>query len=192
MAFDAGRERQFRVVGQRVERPDGIEKVTGKALYGADMTAPGMLFGRILRSPHAHAKIVSSDTSRAEAMPGVHAVITGADLPIKYGVIPWTPDETALATDKVRFIGDEVAAVAAIDALVGTAKHVTAASTDAAIDFKTRIDDHVAGERADGDGEVLRQIIGQTELRRAEFPSVHGVGNHVGNVRTDRFAYREY
>ncbi|MFT6833762.1 MAG: 4-hydroxybenzoyl-CoA reductase subunit alpha, partial [Planctomycetota bacterium] len=83
--------------------------------YADDIQLPGMLHAKTLRSPHAHAKILSIDTSKALALKGVHAVITGADLPIKYGVIPWTPDETALATTRVRFIGDEVAAVAAID-----------------------------------------------------------------------------
>ena len=74
-----------------------------------------MLHAKLLRSTVAHAKIKRIDTSRAAALPGVHAVITGQDLPVKYGVIPWTPDENALAVDKVRFIGDPVAAVAAVD-----------------------------------------------------------------------------
>ncbi|WP_436399397.1 xanthine dehydrogenase family protein molybdopterin-binding subunit [Roseobacter sp. S98] len=115
MAFDAGRERQFRVVGQRVERPDGIEKVTGKALYGADMTAPGMLFGRILRSPHAHARIVSIDTSAAEALKGVKAVVTGADLvhPDDEGLADIA--DNCLAGDKALYDGHAVAAVAAVD-----------------------------------------------------------------------------
>ena len=105
----------FRVVGKSHRKIDGMAKATGEAVYADDIQLPGMLHAKTLRSPHAHAKIVSIDTSRAMALDGVHAVITGADLPIKYGVIPWTPDETALATDRVRFIGDEVAAVAAVD-----------------------------------------------------------------------------
>jgi len=108
-------KRDFKVVGTRPPRPDGIDKVTGRALFGADLTAPGMLHATILRSPHAHARILSVDTSKAEALEGVVGVLVGAELPIRYGVIPWTPDENALATDKVRFIGDEVAAVAAVD-----------------------------------------------------------------------------
>ncbi|MEQ1892621.1 MAG: molybdopterin cofactor-binding domain-containing protein, partial [Planctomycetota bacterium] len=80
-----------------------------------DLVLPGMLHAKFLRSPHAHARIKSIDARAALALPGVHAVITGKDLPIPYGVIPWTQDEHALALDKVRFIGDEVAAVAAID-----------------------------------------------------------------------------
>jgi len=105
----------FRVVGKSHRKIDGVSKATGEAVYADDIQLPGMLHAKTLRSPHAHAKIVSIDTSRALALPGVHAVITGADLSIQYGVIPWTPDETALATEKVRFIGDEVAAVAAVD-----------------------------------------------------------------------------
>ncbi|MCZ6599046.1 MAG: molybdopterin-dependent oxidoreductase [Planctomycetota bacterium] len=105
----------FRVIGKALRKEDGIAKATGRAIYADDILLPGMLHAKILRSPHAHARIVSIDTQRAEALEGVHAVITGVDMPIKYGVIPWTPDENALAVDKVRFIGDEVAAVAALD-----------------------------------------------------------------------------
>ena len=68
----------LKVVGTRPVRPDGVDKVTGKATYGADFTLPGMLVGRILRSPHAHARIVSIDTRFARALPGVKAVITAA------------------------------------------------------------------------------------------------------------------
>jgi 4-hydroxybenzoyl-CoA reductase alpha subunit len=105
----------FRVVGRALRKSDGLAKATGQALYTDDLALPGMLHAKILRSPHAHAKILGIDASAALALPGVHAVITGADLPIPYGVIPWTPDEHALALEKVRFIGDEVAAVAAVD-----------------------------------------------------------------------------
>ena len=104
-----------RVIGSRGRKPDAIAKATGATRYTDDLTRPRMLHGRILRSPHAHARIVAIDTSKAEALPGVLAVMTGADLPTSYCVIPWTKDETALAIDKVRYIGDGVAAVAAID-----------------------------------------------------------------------------
>ncbi|MCH2107161.1 MAG: molybdopterin-dependent oxidoreductase, partial [Planctomycetes bacterium] len=106
---------EFQVVGKPHRKVDGLAKATGEAIYADDIQLPGMLHAKTLRSPHAHARILSIDTSRAEALEGVHAVITGADMPTKYGVIPWTPDENALATDLVRFIGDEVAAVAAVD-----------------------------------------------------------------------------
>jgi 4-hydroxybenzoyl-CoA reductase alpha subunit len=106
---------RFGVIGKPLRKVDGMSKATGTAVYADDIALPGMLHAKTLRSPHAHARIVSIDASRALALPGVHAVITGKDLPIKYGVIPWTPDENALAVDKVRFVGDEVAAVAAVD-----------------------------------------------------------------------------
>lgn len=111
---------EHRYVGKSIPRLDGPEKVTGRARYAGDLALPGMLVGRLLRSPVAHARIVSIDVSRAAALPGVKAVITGRDTPgIKYGnwrLFPDSQDETPLAIDKVRFIGDEVAAVAAIDA----------------------------------------------------------------------------
>src|SRR5690606_21552434 len=82
----------FRVVGKPLRKVDGLAKATGAALYADDIALPGMLHAKTLRSPHPHARIVRIDASKALALPGVHAVITGADLPIRYGVIPWTPD----------------------------------------------------------------------------------------------------
>ncbi len=105
----------FLVLGARGRKADSIAKATGDAIYTDDIQLPRMAQGNILRSPHPHAGIRAIDTSRAEALPGVYAVMTGKDLPKPYCVIPWTPDETALATDKVRYIGDAVAAVAAKD-----------------------------------------------------------------------------
>ncbi|HEU4880976.1 MAG TPA: xanthine dehydrogenase family protein molybdopterin-binding subunit [Longimicrobium sp.] len=103
------------VLGTRQRKTDGLEKSTGRARYADDLVLPGMLHGKILRSPHPHARILSIDTSAALALPGVHAVVTGAEMPIPFGIIVWTPDENALATDRVRYIGDAVAAVAAVD-----------------------------------------------------------------------------
>jgi 4-hydroxybenzoyl-CoA reductase alpha subunit len=94
---------------------EGLDKSTGRAVYTDDIVLPGMLHGKILRSPHPHARILSTDTSEAESLPGVHAVITGRDMPTTYGIIPWTPDEYPLCVDRVRYIGDGVAAVAALD-----------------------------------------------------------------------------
>jgi CO/xanthine dehydrogenase Mo-binding subunit len=108
-------EQGFSVVGKPNRKVDGLAKATGEALYTDDLALPGMLHAKTLRSPVAHAKLLRIDATRALALPGVHAVITGHDLPERYGVIPWTQDETALAVDKVRFVGDPVAAVAAID-----------------------------------------------------------------------------
>jgi CO/xanthine dehydrogenase Mo-binding subunit len=103
------------VIGRRNRKIDGYGKVTGAAVYTDDMALPGMLHGKILRSPHPHANILSIDTSGAEALPGVHAVVTGREMPVTYCVIPWTRDEYPLCVDRVRYIGDGVAAVAAVD-----------------------------------------------------------------------------
>ncbi len=105
------------VIGRRLRKLDGLQKATGQALYTDDIQLPRMLHCKILRSPHAHARIRRIDFTRCLAHPGVLAVLEGSELPTKYGVIPWTPDENALAVDKVRFIGDAVAAVAAVDEL---------------------------------------------------------------------------
>ncbi|MGD0489136.1 MAG: xanthine dehydrogenase family protein molybdopterin-binding subunit [Syntrophorhabdales bacterium] len=109
---------EYSVVGRGVPRVDGWAKVTGDAIYSADVYLKGMLRGKILRSPHPHARIVHIDTSRARRLTGVRAVVTGADTPgVKYAQRMKTkvPDKAPLAIDKVRYIGDEVAAVAADD-----------------------------------------------------------------------------
>jgi 4-hydroxybenzoyl-CoA reductase alpha subunit len=109
-------------VGKSVPRKDGVAKATGKALYTVDMVLPGMLWGKILRSPYPHARILNIDTSRAERLPGVKTVITGKDtLGIKHGFVEtprYPPDQYPIAMDRVRYIGEEVAAVAAIDEYV--------------------------------------------------------------------------
>jgi len=102
-------------IGVRTPLIDGVDKVTGRAKYTADIAAPGALVGRILRSPHAHALIVAIDTSAALALEGVHAVCTGDDTPVPYGVLPIAENEYPLARGKVRYRGDPVAAVAAVD-----------------------------------------------------------------------------
>ena len=103
------------VIGRPLRKADGLDKATGLALYTDDIQFPDMLHAKILRSPLPHARIKSIDYSEALAMDGVVDVMVGSELPIPYCVIPWTRDETALCTDKVRFIGDGVAAVAAVD-----------------------------------------------------------------------------
>ena len=102
-------------VGQRTPLIDGIDKVTGRARYTADLPFGGALVGRILRSTVAHGVIRSIDTSRARALPGVRAVITGADFAAPYGVIPIAQNEWPVARDKVRYRGEPIAAVAAVD-----------------------------------------------------------------------------
>jgi len=102
-------------VGRKSRKVDGLAKATGAAVYTDDIVLPGMLHAKLLRSTRAHARISSIDVTRARKLPGVLGVITGADLPKKYGILPWTQDETALALGKVRHVGEPVAAVAAVD-----------------------------------------------------------------------------
>ncbi len=109
---------EYRYVGKPVKRVDGYKKVTGRAVYTVDVDLPGMLYGKLLRSPYPHAIIKSIDTSKAENLPGVKAVITGEDTKgIRFGFVetPHLPaDMPPLAEDKVRYAGEPVAAVAAV------------------------------------------------------------------------------
>ncbi|MBL7192074.1 molybdopterin-dependent oxidoreductase, partial [bacterium] len=105
----------FKILNTRAPRVDAFDKVTGKAVYTDDMTMPGMLYGAILHSPLPHARIINIDTSEAEKLPGVIAVITHKDTPGKsFGVSPARYDEQIFCSDKVRYVGDEIAAVAAV------------------------------------------------------------------------------
>ncbi len=106
---------EFSVIGKPLPKVDGMGKCTGQTKFADDFNLPRMLHARLLRSVHAHARIRRIDTSRAERLPGVYAVLTGKDLPVKFGILPVSQDEETLAVDKVRFVGDPVAAVAAID-----------------------------------------------------------------------------
>jgi 4-hydroxybenzoyl-CoA reductase subunit alpha len=103
------------VVGKPFRKVDARAKCTGQTKFADDIVLPRMLFCKILRSHLPHALIKSIDITKAAALPGVLAIITGKDLPISYGILPVSQDEHALCTDKVRFIGDPVAAIAAID-----------------------------------------------------------------------------
>jgi len=106
----------YSVIGKSLPRVDGRVIVTGEAKYVGDIVLPKMLYGKILRSPYPHAQILYIDIDKAKRLPGVKAIITGKDtLGIKYGISPELADEYPLAIDKVRYIGDEIAAVAAID-----------------------------------------------------------------------------
>ena len=113
---------KYKVIGTRPIRHDGVDKVTGRAKYGADIRLSGLLHGIVLRSPHAHARIIKIDTSRAEALPGVRAVVTAVDLPpqgnrmveLGEGAVNMRHlSANVLAHDKVLYKGHAVAAVAA-------------------------------------------------------------------------------
>ncbi len=111
----SGREPRGGLVGKRARRGDLVRKVRGEVRYTDDIKLPRMLHAKLVRCPHAHARIVSINAERALAHPGVVAVITGKDMPRRFGIIPWTPDEYPLALEVARFVGDAVAAVAALD-----------------------------------------------------------------------------
>jgi 4-hydroxybenzoyl-CoA reductase subunit alpha len=168
-------KKEFSVIGTRIPRIESSVKVTGEARYAADVKFPGMLYGKILRSPYAHAKIISIDTSKAVKLPGVKAVVTGKDtIGARYGL--WrlreeTMDEQGLALDKVRYVGDEVAAVAAVD-------------EDTAIEALKLIDVKY---------EVLPALLTPEEACKDGAPEIHeGIKNNisvnrrieVGNVDT--------
>lgn len=109
------REQMLSVVGLRLPRVDGWAKVCGRAQYADDLALPGMLFGKLVRSTRAHGRLLAVRTERALSVPGVVAAITGRDVPVRYSVFPVGQDETALAVDRVRYMGEPVAAVAAVD-----------------------------------------------------------------------------
>jgi 4-hydroxybenzoyl-CoA reductase alpha subunit len=154
---------------ERSERPhrsqepfriDGVAQVTGTAKFTDDFVLPRMLHGKILRSPHAHARILAIDTSKAEELPGVIAVMTGSDLPAKFGILPSSQDETVLCIDKVRFVGDPVAAVAAVDEL-------TAQEAIRLIDVQY---------------ELLPSILTVEDALRTDLPKIHHETKSENNV----------
>src|SRR2546430_4514143 len=104
---------ELSIVGKSLIKPDAFSKVSGQTKFADDLALPRMIYGRLLRSPHPHARILHVDTARAKAHPGVLAVLSGDDLPIKFGILPVSQDEEALAGEKVRYVGDPIAAVAA-------------------------------------------------------------------------------
>ncbi|HEX8128453.1 MAG TPA: molybdopterin cofactor-binding domain-containing protein, partial [Pyrinomonadaceae bacterium] len=108
-------KKDLKVVGRPFRKVDARAKCAGQTKFADDIVLPRMLFAKLLRAHEPHARIVRVDTSKARALPGVHAVITGEDLPTTYGILPVSQDEHALCTDRVRYIGDPVAAVAAVD-----------------------------------------------------------------------------
>ncbi len=115
MAWNKPSNDSLKVVGKPFRKVDARAKCVGQTKFADDIVLPRMLFCKMLRSHLPHALIKSVDVSKALALPGVIAIITGKDLPIPYGILPVSQDEHALCIDKVRFIGDPVAAVAAID-----------------------------------------------------------------------------
>ena len=159
-------KKEYKVVGTRPIRHDGVDKVTGRALYGADFQAAGLLHGRVLRSPHAHARIISIDASRAEAYPGVKAVVTAKDFPrvgdtladLGEGAVRLKDlQDNVLAGEKALYKGHQVAAVAAIN------PHVA----EEALDL------------IDVEYEVLPPVVDVREAMKSDAPLLHD------DLRTD-------
>src|SRR2546430_3207099 len=106
---------ELSILGWRLPKVNAWARLTGTARYADDIDLQRMLYGRLLRSTRPHARIKRIDLARALAHPGVVAIVTGEDMPEKMGIMPSTQDETALAVDKVRYVGEPVAGVAALD-----------------------------------------------------------------------------
>ncbi len=168
-------------MGRPYPKVDAAAKVTGETRFADDIFLPRMLHCKILRSKVAHARLLSVDVSKALRLPGVAAIATGTDLPIAFGILPVSQDEHALATDKVRFVGDPVAAVAAVD------EDAAFEALDAiAVEYEplpqvTSIEDAVSGERPRiheyGDGGNFHKLVsmefGDTEAGFARADRVY-------------------
>ncbi len=153
----------YSVVGKRIKNRDAVTKVTGKAVFAADIKLKGMLYGRILRSKVAHARIRSIDVSKALELKGVKAVVTSEDTPlIKYSIHPLMADKLAFEDKKVRYVGDEIAAVAAVD-------EATAASAVSLIKVEL---------------EELDGVFDPVEAMKASAPQVH---DHIENNISKHF-----
>ncbi|HEY1455234.1 MAG TPA: molybdopterin cofactor-binding domain-containing protein [Candidatus Dormibacteraeota bacterium] len=179
----------FAVVGKPLPRVDSVAKVTGRSVYADDMLPARTLHCKILRSPHPHARILAVDTSAARRMPGVLAVITGADLPIKFGILPVTQDERALEHEKVRYVGDPIAAVAA------TEEEIAAAACDAiAVEYEV-LEPVMSIESAlaEPKDERIQDYGGPNNIHKLvalEFGDVDGGFARAEHVREDVFFFQ--
>jgi len=181
--------RDTRVVGKRLPKVDGATKVTGRAVYADDMLPARTLHCKILRSPHPHARILSIDTSAARRIPGVLAVITGADLPVKFGILPVTQDERALEHEKARYVGDPIVAVAA------TEEEIAAAACDA-VEVEYEVLEPVMSIDAALEkpkDERIQEYGGPNNIHKLvalEFGDVEGGFARADHVREDVFFYQ--
>lgn len=192
MASDQSPE--FKVIGTRPVRPDGVDKVTGRAKYGADYTLPGMLHGKVLRSPHAHARIRSINVARALRLPGVKAIVTGADFPEVKGVMAQVGELivnthylslNVMARDKALYDGHAVAAVAA------TSKHIAEEALELIeVDYEVLPPVMTAEEAMRPDAPVLleelrtRLMAHRTDPGALEGPDL--ASNVPGHIRFER------
>ncbi len=177
------------MIGTPFTRVDAGAKVTGQATYADDVVLPRTLHCKILRSPHPHARVLAVDTSAARRIAGVRAVITGSDLPIKFGILPVTQDERALEHEKVRYVGDPIAAVAAVN-------EETAAAACDAIQVEYEVLDPVMSIedalKAPGD-ERIQDYGGPHNIHKLvalEFGDVDGGFARAHHIREDVFFFQ--
>jgi 4-hydroxybenzoyl-CoA reductase alpha subunit len=175
------------VIGKPWMKVDAMSKVKGETVFADDLILPRMATCKILRSPHPHARITYIDPTPALERPGVLAVITGKDLPIKYGILPVSQDEEALCADKVRLVGDPVAAVAALDE-----ETATAALEDIVVEYDVlpsymSIEEALAGEVQIHDYAELGNIHKHVSL---EFGDVAAGFDEADHIREDIFFYQ--
>ncbi len=205
---------KLNVVGKSVQRLDAIAKVTGRARYSDDFFERGMLVGKVLRSPHAHALVKRIDTSRAKALPGVEAVLTPADLPAnRFGTAghPWSLDphhrdvaDRMILTDKARFVGDAVAAVVATDLLTAEkalrlieveyevlplALTPEDAMKPGAAALHAERPDNVLGSFGNGFGDIEAELRGADRVFEGEYET--SIVQHCHIENHSAFAYRD-
>jgi CO/xanthine dehydrogenase Mo-binding subunit len=169
---------EYTIIGKRMPRVDSRAKVMGKAKFTADLKLPGMLVGKIKRSPYAHARIINIDTSKALALPGVKSVVTGKDTEgVKWGVFAYTRDQQFIQTEKVRYIGDEVAGVAAVD-------------EETAIMALDLID--VTYEELSPVFDPMEAMASQTELIHEDFPNNINVHVNIDTGKVDENFEKAY
>ncbi len=178
---------ELQVIGRPLPKVDAWAKVAGETKFADDLALPRMLYGRILRSTYPHARILGVDTRDAEQLPGVFAVITGRDLPIKYGILPSSQDEEALCLDKVRYVGDPVAAVAAIDEETADRAldliHVGYEPLTPVMSIKEALDESRDQIHEYADHHNIHKLVS------LEFGDVEGGFRQAEHVREDTFFY---
>ncbi len=175
----------YNVINTRIPRVDAAAKATGEARYTADLSLPNMLYGAVLQSPLAHARIVNIDASRARKLPGVRDVVTAKEAPpIKYGVSPARYDETMFCIGRARYVGDEIAAVAAED-LETAIEAISLIKVDyeplpAYLDIESAMRDGAIAIHEDYPGNISAEV-------HQEFGNFDEAINECDIVRTDRF-----
>ena len=186
MAIQTARpQAEYKVVGTRPIRHDGVDKVTGKALYGADLSLPGMLYGKVLRSPHPHARIKAIRTAKAEAHPSVRAIATSSDFPspepvsreVALGV---SQPSNVLAGDKVFYKGHAIAAVAA-----ASAHEAEEALSLIEVDFEPLPAVVTVEEAMSADAPVLHEHWGENGATDGERPMGRNVAGHLQHIHGD-------